>query len=148
MRQVTGTELNAISVHGHSRPEQDSILCRRRIYGLFIPLYLAGAAAFAETPPRSSFEQSEMVLMAEANLAYTSCLQEYAQENMESDPDIRVIAADAVESCNAILDELQTVFKSQGINPAFYMGAINRIKNRAIRRLLPLLMMEKSNQGS
>ena len=84
--------------------------------------------------------------MAEANLAYTSCLQEYAQENIEANPDIRVVAAEAVESCNTVLDELQTVFNGKGINPAFYMGAINRIKNRAIRRLLPMLMMEKSNQ--
>ena len=141
--------MNAISAHRRSRPERHSILCRYRrwIYGLFIPLYLAGAATFAETPPRSSFEQAEMVLMAEANLAYTSCLQEYAQENIAANPDIRVVAAEAVESCNTVLDELQTVFKGKGINPAFYMGAINRIKNRSIRRLLPMLMMEKSNQG-
>ena len=57
------------------------------------------------------------------------------------------IAGNAVESCNSILAELQTALTDNGVNPDFYMGAVERIKNRAIRRLLPLLMMEKSNQG-
>jgi hypothetical protein len=109
-------------------------------------LYFAGVAAFAETPLRNSFDSADMLLMGETNLAYTSCLQDNAREHVASSPDIRVIAGNAVESCNSILAELQTALTDNGINPDFYMGAVERIKNRAIRRLLPLLMMEKSNQ--
>ena len=109
-------------------------------------LYFAGVAAFAETPLRNSFDSADMLLMGETNLAYTSCLQDNAREHVASSPDIRVIAGNAVESCNSILAELQTALTDNGVNPDFYMGAVERIKNRAIRRLLPLLMMEKSNQ--
>ena len=109
-------------------------------------LYFAGVAAVAETPLRNSFDSADMLLMGETNLAYTSCLQDNAREHVASSPDIRVVAGNAVESCNSILAELQTALTDNGVNPDFYMGAVERIKNRAIRRLLPLLMMEKSNQ--
>ena len=115
-------------------------------YGLLIFLYFVGVTAFAETPLRNSFDSADMLLMGETNLAYTSCLQDNAREHVASSPDIRVIAGNAVESCNSILAELQTALTDNGVNPDFYMGAVERIKNQAIRRLLPLLMMEKSNQ--
>ena len=117
-----------------------------RKYGIMIFLYFAGVAAFAETPLRNSFDSADMLLIGETNLAFTSCLQENAREHVASSPDIRVVAGNAVESCNSILAELQTALTDNGVNPDFYMGAVERIKNRAIRRLLPLLMMEKSNQ--
>ncbi len=118
-----------------------------KIYGIMMFLYFAGVAAFAETPPRNSFDSADMILMGETNLAYTSCLQDEAREHVASSPDIRVVAGNAVETCNSILAELQTALTDRGVNPDFYVGAVERIKKRAIRRLLPLLMMEKSNQG-
>ena len=136
-----GTDLKSVPgawIGPSSRP--------RRIYGLLMFLYFAGVAAFAQTPLRNSFDSADMILMGETNLAYTSCLQDNAREHVASSPDIRVIAGNAVESCNSILAELQTALTDNGVNPDFYMGAVERIKNRAIRRLLPLLMMEKSNQ--
>ena len=130
-----GTELNSVS-----------LLRWTMKYGLIIFLYFAGATAFAETPLKNSFDTAEMKLMAEANLAYSSCLQEKAREHVASSPDIRVIAGNAAEACNPILAELENTLTDRGINPNFYMGSLTRIKNRAIRRLLPLLMMEKSSQ--
>ena len=115
---------------------------------LLIALCLAGVSAHAETPLKNSFGTAEMKLMAEANLAYTGCLQNHAREHMASSPDVRVVAGNAAEACNSVLEELDNTLTDRGINPAFYMGAITRIKNRAIRRVLPLLMMEKSSQGS
>lgn len=116
----------------------------RRIHGLLIFLCLAGVTAPAETPLRNSFDSTEMRLMAETNLAYTICLQEHAREHVASSPDVRVVAGNAAAACNSILEELDNTLTDRGVNPAFYMGAITRIKNRAIRRVLPLLMMEKS----
>ena len=114
---------------------------------LFIALCFAGVTAFAETPLRNSLDTADMRLMAEANLSYSGCLQEKAQEYMASSPDVRVIAGNAAEACNPILAELESTLTDRGINPAYFMGGVLRIKNRAIRRVLPLLMMEKSNQG-
>ena len=109
---------------------------------------LPGVSVHAETPLKNSFDTADMKLVAETNLAYTSCLQEYAREHAASSPDIRVIAGNAAQACNPILAELENTLTDRGINPAFFMGAITRIKNRAIRRVLPLLMMEKSNRGT
>ena len=116
-------------------------------FRLVLLLYFLGVSAWAETPLKNSFDTADMRLMAEANLAYSSCLQENAREHVASSPDIRVIAGTAAEACNPILAELENTLTDRGINPAFFMGAITRIKNRAIRRVLPLLMMEKSNQS-
>ena len=113
-----------------------------------IALCFASATAHAETPLKNSFDTEEMRLMAEANLAYTGCLQNHAREHVASSPDVRVVVGNAVAACNSILEELDNTLTDRGVNPAFYMGAITRIKNRAIRRVLPLLMMEKSNQGN
>ena len=133
----TGTEFN--SVPFTSQPSW--------INGLLIYLCLSGVTTFAETPLKNSFDTAEMKIMAEANLAYSSCLQEHAREHVASSPDIRVIAGNAAEACNPVLAELENTLTDRGINPAFFMGAVARIKNRAIRRVLPLLMMEKSNPG-
>lgn len=130
-----------------SVPGRTAVIRPRWIYGLLISLCLAGVTAFAETPLKNSFDSADMKLMAEANLAYSSCLQEHALEHVATSPDIRVVAGNAAEACNSTLTELQNTLTERGVNPDFYMGAIVRIKNRAIRRLLPLLMMEKSNQG-
>ena len=107
-------------------------------------LCFLGVSAHADTPLKNSFDTEDMKLMAEANLDYTSCLQNHAREHVASSPDVRVVAGNAAEACNAILEELDNTLTDRGINPAFYTGAIARIKNRAIRRVLPLLMMEKS----
>ena len=148
-RRQPGTDFKSIprTWMGESRRRASSPPPRpRRIYGLLISLYLVGVAAFAETPLRNSFDSADMILMGQTNLAYTSCLQDNAREHVASSPDIRVIAGNAVESCSSILAELQTALTDNGVNPEFFTGAVERIKNGAIRRLLPLLMMEKSNQ--
>ena len=132
----TGTEFNSVP-----------LFHRIKTYGVMIVLYFAGVTAFAETPLKNSFDTAEMKMMAEANLSYSSCLQEHARERVASSPDIRIIAGNAAEACNPVLAELENTLTERGVNPAFFMGAVARIKNRAIRRVLPLLMMEKSNQA-
>ena len=112
---------------------------------LVFALCIASVNAPAETTLRTSFDAAEMRLMAETNLDYTTCLQQDARENVATSPDVRVIAGNAVQACEPILTGLQARLNENGVNPDFYMLAVTRMKNRAIRRLLPLLMMEKSN---
>ena len=114
---------------------------------LVLLLCLPGVSTHAETSLKNSFDTAEMKMMAEANLSYSSCLQEHAREHVASSPDIRIIAGNAAEACNPVLAELENTLTDRGVNPAFFMGTVARIKNRAIRRVLPLLMMEKSNQA-
>ena len=119
---------------------------RTLLLQLLLLLCVTGVMAQSETPLKNSLDTADMRLLAEANLAYSGCLQEKAQEYMASSPDVRVIAGHATEACNPILAELESTLTGRGINPAYFMGAVTRIKNRAIRRVLPLLMMEKSKQ--
>lgn len=111
-------------------------------------LWLLGATAQAETPLRNAFDSGELKLLAATNLTYTSCMQNNAREQLGSDPDIRVVAGAAAAACNDVLVALETTLDEGGINPDFYQGAVQGIKNRAIRRLLPLLMMEQSNRSA
>ncbi len=128
----------------------DATLRLRVLYSLLcltMVLCMFGVGASAEAPLRNSFSSAEMKLMAETNLNYTACLQQDARENVTSSPDVRVVAGNAVQACEPLLTDLQARLNENEVNPGFYMGAITRMKNRAIRRLLPLLMMEKSNQA-
>ena len=111
---------------------------------LFMLLGSLSLALCAQTPAERAFNSADMKLLAEANLDYTSCLQVRAQEQLGSSPDIRVVAAKAAEICESVLTDLHAALVENGVNPDFYRGAVTRIKNRAIRRLLPLMMMEKS----
>ena len=113
---------------------------------LFLLLGGLSLAAFAQAPAERAFNSTDMKLLAEANLDYTSCLQTRAHEQLESSPDIRIVAANAAEVCEVVLTDLRAALTEAGVNPDFYRGAVTRIKNRAIRRLLPLLMMEKSQR--
>ena len=115
---------------------------------LIILLCFIAGIAFAETALKNSFGDEDMKLIAQTNLTYTTCLQKNALEQLESSPDVRLIAGNAVDSCSSVLDELRATLEENGVNPDFYHGAVERMKNRAIRRLLPLLMMEKSNRAS
>ena len=115
------------------------------VNGLLIFLCLAGITASAETPAEKFFRQRRNETDGRDHLEYTNCLQQDARENLASSPDVRVIAGNAVQSCEPLLTGLQARLKENGVNPGFYMASITRMKNRAIRRLLPLLMMEMSN---
>ena len=107
----TGTESNSVP-----------LLHRIKTYGVMIFLYFASVTAFAETPLKNSFDTAEMKMMAEANLSYSSCLQEHAREHVASSPDIRIIAGNAAEACNPVLAELENTLTDRGVNPRFLHG--------------------------
>jgi len=114
--------------------------------GLFF--LLISTISNAETELKNSLDTAEMKLIAETNLSFSECIQKNAAGELNSNTDIREIAAQAVNSCVSVLDKLSAELDEHGINPDFYNGTIEQIKNRAIRRLLPLLMMERSNQSN
>jgi len=111
-------------------------------------LFVIGTISNAETELKTALDADEMKLIAEANASFTGCMQKTAAEELNSNTDIREIAAQAVNSCDSVLDKLRAELDGHGIHPDFYSGAIKQVKNRAIRRLLPLLMMERSNRSN
>ena len=115
---------------------------------LTLALALAQDARAEKPGEKNSFDSADMTLVAQGNLDYTACLRSRALEEMDSSPDVRVVADAAAAACRPVLDELRAALMDNRVNPQFANGAIERVKRRALRRLLPLLMMERSQRSS
>lgn len=111
-------------------------------------LVLPQEARAEEPEQKNSFDAADMTLVAQGNLDYTACLRSRALKELDSSPDVRVVADAAAAACRPVLDELRAALADNRINPQFANGAIERVKRRALRRLLPLLMMEQSQRSS
>lgn len=111
-------------------------------------LVLPQEARAEEPEQKNSFDAADMTLVAQGNLDYTACLRSRALKELDSSPDVRVVADAAAAACRPVLDELRAALADNRINPEFANGAIERVKRRALRRLLPLLMMEQSQRSS
>ena len=111
-------------------------------------LALVQDARAEQSGEKNAFDSADMTLMAQGNLDYTACLRSRALEEMDSSPDVRVVADAAAAACRPMLDELRAALENNRVNPEFANGAIERLKRRALRRLLPLLMMERSQRSS
>ncbi len=115
---------------------------------LFASLSLlpVSTVSHAETTLKNALDADAIAWVVKTNLSFSECIQKAALSGLDSHADIRNIAAQAVNTCRPVLDKLKAALDDQGIHPDFYNGTIEQVKNRAIRRLLPLLMMERSNQ--
>lgn len=113
------------------------------IFHVFI-LFLLSNAVTADETLRHSLNEQDFVLIRETDLKFNTCLQEKAMEKINEPLDIRQIAATAVDVCRIELEKLEKEFDESKLDPNFYQGLVNNIKTRAIRQLMPLLMMEKS----
>ncbi|MGI9228841.1 MAG: hypothetical protein ACR2P9_03175 [Gammaproteobacteria bacterium] len=92
------------------------------------------------------FDTEAMRLVNETKLSFTGCIREQSLVLMDNHPDIRETAGLAVEACSDILTELDQQLEAKGMSPEFRNGVTRQMKGRSIRRLLPLLMMEKSSR--
>ena len=113
-----------------------------------LSLALAQDARAEQSGQKNSFDAADMTLVAQGNLDYTACLRSRALEELDSSPDVRVAADAAAAACRPVLDQLRAALEDNRVNPQFANGAIERVKRRALRRLLPLLMMEQSQRSS
>lgn len=99
---------------------------------------------FADESLRRSLTDEDIVLIRESELKFNTCLQENAIEKIDKYPDFRQVAAEAVNDCRDILKDLDKKFNESRLDPNLYHGILNNIKNKAIRQLMPVLMMEKA----
>jgi hypothetical protein len=98
---------------------------------------------FAQEP--GSPDDSDIQLINKTTLDYNVCVQQNALRIFDDYEDIRQVAAHAVESCEDQFEALKEKSEITG-KTNFYSGMQRTIKNRAIRKLLPLLMFEKSSR--
>jgi len=84
-------------------------------------------------------------LISYATQDYNLCIQQNAIQQLDNYADIRQVAAQAVDLCEHQLKELQNKLGDKA-ESEYYSGLEHHIKSRAIRKLLPLLMIEKSSR--
>jgi hypothetical protein len=90
-------------------------------------------------------DDSDLQLINTTTQDYNLCVQQNALRIFDDYDDIRHVAAHAVESCEDKFEVFKEKSESTG-KTHFYSGMQRTIKNRAIRKLLPLLMSEKSSR--
>lgn len=108
-------------------------------------LLMPAAATAADDALRTSLSEEDHRLINTGNMEYSRCLQEQAMSHADDYEDVRAVAGRAVEECTGILDDLEGHLDEQRIDPDYYSGILRRIKSRAIRRILPGIMMYKAN---
>lgn len=101
--------------------------------------------AAADDALRRSLSGEDHEMINAGNLEYNRCLQEQAMVHADNFEDVRAIAGQAVEECSGILDDLEDSLDEARIDPGFYGGIVSGIKSKAIRRILPGIMMYKAN---
>ncbi len=89
--------------------------------------------------------QDELQLISKTSRDYNICVQQNAQSQLDKFADIRKVAAHAVNFCEEQLRELKEKLGSKA-DSNFYSGFERQLKNRTIKKLLPLLMFEKSSR--
>ena len=98
---------------------------------------------FAQEPGKP--DDSDIQLINKTTQDYNICVQQNALRIFDDYGDIRQVAAHAVESCEDQFEAFKEKSETTG-KTNFYSGMQRTIKNRAIRKLLPLLMAEKSSR--
>jgi hypothetical protein len=115
--------------------------------GLLALLCLLPAATAAAEPLRSSLSADDRVLLNAGSMDYNGCLQERAITHIDELDDVRLIAGRAVEDCSDIMEGLRQKLDERHIDPDYYAGILRHIKTRAIRKIMPNIMMYKANAG-
>ncbi len=97
--------------------------------------------AFAQESFELTTEDHRLINLT--TLAFNLCVQQNARQQLDNFADVRVIAGHAINYCDEKLDELREKLGGK-MNPASFSGLERHLKNRAIRKLLPQLMYQKS----
>ena len=125
-----------------------------RLYTLLLAsmLGLLPVAAFAGSEGEAPGERSpgdmtveERGQMIQTTGEYNNCVYKQATDKIDSDPDIRRIADNALGACQAQLEALQNQIKGWKFPEYFASGFARTVRDRAARNILPELATRKGN---
>jgi len=114
-----------------------------RYFSLLFFLMFLNVNVVAQEPGKVTDEDRRLI--NETTRDYNICVQQNAVQQLDNFADIRKVAALAVNLCEHQLNELKVKLGSKA-NSDLYSGLGRHIKNRAIKTLLPLLMIAKSSR--
>jgi hypothetical protein len=112
---------------------------------IILLIFLAGVNAGINAQESTGISNEDRQLINKTTQDYNICVQQNALQQLDNYTDIREVAAHAVELCEHQLNTFKEYFAAK-TNADFYSGLERNIKNRTIRKLLPLLMYEKSSR--
>jgi len=108
---------------------------------------LTATAAASGEELRTRLSNEDRGLINDAGMDYSGCLQEQAMSHVNEENDVRQVAARAVEDCSNIMDSLRQQLDERRIDPDYYQGILRHIKTRAIRQVMPSIMMYKAQSA-
>lgn len=79
--------------------------------------------------------------ISQASYEHMNCMNEYAITQLETQPDIRVIADHAMKQCSPILEDLYNVLIESNYTPEGSSRFVSSISNKSANKLLSQLMM-------
>lgn len=117
-----------------------------------LAIVLAGAVLSAQAPaadaPRSAGDmtvEERQDLMSATN-RYQRCVYDAAMSRVDAKSDVRVVADAAFDACEPEMSAMVAWFSEQGFDERFAEGYTRHMRDRAGRKLLPELMMRKSQR--
>ena len=117
---------------------------------VFLTLCLLPLTSFADDPSPSAGERSpgdmtveERTQMMRSTNDYNNCVYQQATDRIDSDPDIRRIADNALGACQPQLEALQKQIRSWNFPDYFASGFARTVRDRAVRSILPELASRK-----
>lgn len=123
---------------------------RQHLALVFFTLAVLSAGSFADDPSPAAGERSpgdmtveERTQMMQTTNDYNNCVYKEATDKIDSDPDIRRIADNALGTCQPQLEALQNQIRSWKFPDYFATGFARTVRDRAARNLLPELASRK-----
>ncbi|MCC6710607.1 MAG: hypothetical protein IT492_23850 [Gammaproteobacteria bacterium] len=117
---------------------------------VMLSLGLLSVPSFADSSGEAPGERSpgdmtveERAQMMQTTGEYNNCVYKQATDKIDSDPDIRRIADNALGACQPQLEALQNQIKSWKFPEYFASGFARTVRDRAARNILPELATRK-----
>lgn len=104
-----------------------------------------GAAADAPRSAGDMTVEERRDLMTATN-RYQRCVYDAAMSGVSAASDVRIVADAAFDACEPEMSAMVAWFAEQGFDERFAEGYTRQMRDRAGRKLLPELMMRKSQR--
>ena len=114
---------------------------------VFTCLLSLNVNAAEDTAPARQMTQEEYQIVSRASAEHMNCMNESSISQLETQPDIRVIADHAMKDCSPILEKLYNTLIEREYAPEAASRIGSSISNKAANKVLSQLMMFMAAQG-
>lgn len=102
-------------------------------------------SSFVSADNDIDFTDDDFKLVNKSAMDFNLCVNENAASILEKYDDVREAAAHTVDHCEKHFEELKSALGDKA-ESNYYKGIERHMKNRSIKKLLPMMMYQKSRQ--